>query len=303
MRYLMQQWAQKYWRDDAQARGDEGAPFNHTASNQFGPRGLQSGDRLYVVGIDAGELLLIGRMDVGNVVRTSEARRLLGSSDVYPSEWHAIARPPLRPLSFERRVPESMARAIRTEDDKALSIDPAVYRVQSRALVTARFIAPESAALLDTLIEDDLVESDEVREVEGVARGRAGDRGLTGAQRRAIEKHAVKTATKHFEAEGWTVEDVGLTRPYDLDCRKGRRNIHVEVKGSTGPLATIAMTAGEVEDATEHHPATALFVLHSIALDGSRTRPRTRGGEVHLEQPWQPKRSRLRAVAYSYRLD
>jgi hypothetical protein len=56
------------------------------------------------------------------------------------------------------------------------------------------------------------------------------------------------------------------------------------VKGSTGPLGSIALTAGEVEDSRRHHPDTALFVLHSIKLDGSQTKPCAREGEVHLER-------------------
>jgi len=41
-----------------------------------------------------------------------------------------------------------------------------------------------------------------VCEVETVARGRAFGRQLTTAQRKAIEDHAVKPATEHFETEG-----------------------------------------------------------------------------------------------------
>jgi hypothetical protein len=78
------------------------------------------------------------------------------------------------------------------------------------ALVTGRFLSPESAALLDTLIEDSFAESEEVCEVETVARGRAFGRQLTTAQRKAIEDRAVKAATEHFETEGWFVDDVGL---------------------------------------------------------------------------------------------
>jgi hypothetical protein len=298
----MQSWAQDYWRDVAQARGDEGQPFGHTASDQLGPRGLEAGDRLYVVGSDNGELLLIGRMDVAHVVRTPEAKRLMGTSNLFPRSWHAIGRAPLRPLSFERRVPEAMARSIRSEGGKPLKIDAARYRLSNMALVTARFLAPESAAALDTLIDDKVADSEEVRGVEARARGR-GRRRASAEQNSAVENHAVATAITHFETQGWEVEDVGLLRSYDLHCTRGRRTLHVEVKGTTGPLSTIALTNGEVKLANERYPNTALFVVCEIKLDGTPRKPRPRGGGVHLEQPWRPIRSRLRAVAYSYRLD
>lgn len=213
-RYFMQFWAQKHWRDTAQARGDEGAPFKYSASNRFDQRGLRAGDRLYVVGIDGGELLLIGRMDVEHVVKTAQAKRLLGSANLYPGkEWHATARPPMHRLSFQRRVPERVARAIQTEDGRPPAIDPTDYRISGRALVTGRFLAPESAALLDGLIDHERADSDEVRDVEASARGRAFGTQLTRAQRKAIEDCAVRAATKHFEDEGWDVKDVGLYGP------------------------------------------------------------------------------------------
>ena len=54
------------------------------------------------------------------------------------------------------------------------------------------------------------------------------------------------------------------------------------MKGRAGgaPLGSIAVTAGEFEDSRRQHPDTALFVLHSIKLDGSPTKPRAREGEV-----------------------
>lgn len=302
MRFFMQHWAQDYWRDQARADGDEGAPFSHTASNQFGPLGLEAGDRLYVVGAEDGQLLLIGVMDVAHVVRTAEAARLMGTSGLYEREWHAIANPPLQPLSFARRVPEKIARAIRTEEGKALKIDPSAYRIPPMALVRGRFLSPDSAALLDALMTGGPAETEEIRDVEATARGRSYGRQRSAAQRKAIEHHAVHAATRHFEHDGWAVEDVGLWCPYDLHCTKGRRTLHVEVKGTTGALGTVALTAGEVADALQHHPHTALFVLHHIELQGTPSRPRTVGGDAYVEQPWSPKRSRLTPVAYSYRL-
>jgi hypothetical protein len=302
MRFYLQHWGQGYWRDEAQARGDEGAPFYHTASDQFGPRGLQPGDRLYVVGLRDEQLLLIGRMDVEHVVQTREAKRILGKSHLFPRRWHAIARPPISPLSFERHVSEPIARAIRTADEKPLKIDRSIYRIPNQALTTGRFLNRESAAALDSLIDGERVESEEVRDVETQARGRMGLH-LSTEQRDAVEKHAVVAAEEHFASEGWVVDDVGQLRPYDLHCTKGKATLHVEVKGTTGPLSTIPLTAGEVKLANDRHPNTALFVMYAIKLDGTPARPKTRGGEVYLEQPWRPKRSRLRAIAYSYRLD
>ena len=77
------------------------------------------------------------------------------------------------------------------------------------------------------------------------------------------------------------MEDVGAVRSYDLHCTDDAgRTLWVEVKGTTGPLGSIVLTANEVEVARRQHPRTALFVIHNITLaddqapEGDRGRDR-----------------------------
>jgi hypothetical protein len=153
VRYLMQSWAQSYWRDVAQARGDEGEPLRYTASGQFRARGLSAGDRLYVVGTADGELVLIGRMDVADVVPRLKASELLGDPNLFPAALYAIAAPPYGCLSFDRRVPEHIARAIRTVDGHLLKMEPDEYRLRPMSLNTVRFLTKDSAEAFDALID------------------------------------------------------------------------------------------------------------------------------------------------------
>lgn len=109
--------------------------------------------------------------------------------------------------------------------------------------------------------------------------------------------------TQLLTAEGWTVSDVGATHSYDLHCSSvEEEELYVEVKGTTGPLSSIPLTASEVALARSLHPATALFVVHDITLGGSPEEPVAAGGHVHSVRPWRPDDERLVPTAFSYGL-
>jgi hypothetical protein len=146
-------------------------------------------------------------------------------------------------------------------------------------------------------------EPSEQDEVGIAARPRRRGRRRTFAEREAIACRAVDVVTELLEREGWSVRDVGTTRSYDLDCSdsEGHR-LYVEVKGTTGPLTSVVLTANEVELARRQHPHTALYVVHDIALRGEPQDPRATGGTIYECRPWLPEDSRLTATVFSYRV-
>lgn len=105
----------------------------------------------------------------------------------------------------------------------------------------------------------------------------------------AIERHAVALATQHFEAQGWLVEDVGSWACFDLCCRRGAEELHVEVKGTTGAGATVSLTANEIDHA-ETYPHVALVVVTHIAVHASPD-PLASPGKVTVFDPWHLDRS------------
>jgi hypothetical protein len=141
-------------------------------------------------------------------------------------------------------------------------------------------------------------------DIVGAVRPRRAHRTRSHAERCAIEVRAVQAVKERLRREGWSVEDVGATRSYDLHCSAadGGR-LFVEVKGTTGPLSAIVLTANEVELARRRHPDTALFVVHDIELSGGAENPKASGGTLHEVRPWLPEESRLNPAAFSYRLD
>ena len=124
---------------------------------------------------------------------------------------------------------------------------------------------------------------------------------VTPERRREIEDFAVKRATEHFQSLGYAVKDVGRSRSYDLDCRKGTETLRVEVKGTQTDGASVILTPNEVSNAKKH--MTALFVLHSIRFrrTGSSTIPT--GGTPLVLNPWKiDAHGRLQALSYIYEI-
>ncbi|MFE1399232.1 MrcB family domain-containing protein [Nocardiopsis dassonvillei] len=124
---------------------------------------------------------------------------------------------------------------------------------------------------------------------------------LSAPDRRALELHSVGMATAYFEAQGWSVKDVGATESYDLLLKRGDERLHVEVKGTTSEGAQVILTRAEVDKQRELAPENALVVVHSIHLDRSVSPPTASGGVLHCTSPWEIEEEDLTVVSYIYR--
>lgn len=126
---------------------------------------------------------------------------------------------------------------------------------------------------------------------------------LTTAEKKAIELRAVKVATKHLQQTlGYTVEDVGTKRSYDLHCTlAGSPDLLVEVKGTTSPGEEVLLTRNEVTVQGDAHPNNALAVVHTITLDRSGATPSAAGGTLSFRHPWVIDEADLTPIAYRYK--
>jgi hypothetical protein len=120
--------------------------------------------------------------------------------------------------------------------------------------------------------------------------------------KRAIERHAVWTARAYFEAQGYTCQDVGTTRSYDLHLMKGPDEVHVEVKGSTGIATTVELTSNEVSHSYSTSWQTQLIVVDQIAWTRTSGEVVTSGGRMRIWPTWRAELDRLRATRYRYQL-
>lgn len=124
--------------------------------------------------------------------------------------------------------------------------------------------------------------------------------GLTAKERTAVEKRAMKLAQAALENDGYEVADMHAKKPYDLRANKDGEDICVEVKGTTGPLGQIVLTANEVTLHRECFPDNALFIAHSIKLKRSKTQPKASGGILVRVQPWRIDENKLKPMAFRY---
>ncbi|MFJ7421499.1 MrcB family domain-containing protein [Streptomyces uncialis] len=124
---------------------------------------------------------------------------------------------------------------------------------------------------------------------------------LTAAERMAIEDRSVALATGYFKAQGWTVKDVGASKPYDLHLTRVDEKLHVEVKGTTSDGSQVIVTRAEVECQRRFAPDNALVIVHSIELDRSVDPVTATGGVLHCTSPWTIEEETLTVISYVHR--
>ena len=85
---------------------------------------------------------------------------------------------------------------------------------------------------------------------EAELRRRLGSGFGSAEQNKKVELAAIKAAKKHYTGDGWNVESREAEKiGFDLLCRKGKLERHVEVKGTAGVGAGFILTRGEYQKA------------------------------------------------------
>jgi hypothetical protein len=229
--------------------------LNHTAGDQFGR--LHPGDIVWPVTIkDDRRLYLLGPIVVGRVVSEREARRILGTSDLWAARYHVIARKgtvaSVREIDIHPIVPKLRFDGV---------VDRLPRRYSGRHLQSIRRLTPESAMLVSRVWTSRRTQSldkprgglvrpaghtavTEGEEVEVIPRAGAGFG--SPAENRRVERLAIRAAQRYLERRGWRVKSVERQKlGYDLDCARGKAHIRVEVKGVRGVGSMFILTAGE----------------------------------------------------------
>ena len=145
-----------------------------------------------------------------------------------------------------------------------------------------------------------LIASAKTPKRDSVAAHKRGQGIMRDAKRKvAVEQRAVDLAIEHYEAAGWSVEDVGSRESYDLLCRKRGKDLHVEVKGTTGAGKRVFLTVNEVAHARREYPRVALFAVTGIVVS-TGAEPEASGGVPVVFDPWDLEQERLKAQVYDY---
>jgi hypothetical protein len=76
-----------------------------------------------------------------------------------------------------------------------------------------------------------------------------------------VEQAATDHVTAAYEADGWTIEDVSRCKVgWDVTCRRGGDERHVEIKGCSGSKPAVLLTVNELKTA-ERDPHWVLAVV------------------------------------------
>ena len=120
-------------------------------------------------------------------------------------------------------------------------------------------------------------------------------------KRKATELAAMNHAKRHYENQGWYVDDVSANRPYDLSCTNSTgTELHVEVKGTTGDGSSVLLTHGEVRHAKDY-PNVALYILCGLTLqEDGLGNVEAVGGKEKIYCPWDIATGTLNPIGYEY---
>jgi hypothetical protein len=157
-------WQVRYWRPDVNR---EGQPVCSSGSNNFGKRGVSVGDIVYIVSLSAGQLYLGGRMTVKRILSRPEAVLLWNNHNLYDAEeWIVDPDQSGTLLHLHRRLSPTLTKKLRFEskDGPREPFFVSETELDNQATRGVRELTPESAALLDRIIEitDPLPRSDQV---------------------------------------------------------------------------------------------------------------------------------------------
>ena len=125
--------------------------------------------------------------------------------------------------------------------------------------------------------------------------------GLTATERRVVERHAQHMAEDHFIGQGYDVQDVSGIDCYDLRCTKGKEELRVEVKGTTGAGESVILTRNEVEHAREQAKRVALVIVSDIRLTRHAGNASAAGGSMRIIRPWAIDDGELAPTQFEYR--
>ena len=220
----------------------------------------------------------------------------------YHSWWHAKAKEEnavLLPI-FARtlRVPPREKGGFGRANVRYLFDSRGVHAVPEWARAVLAFIDGYSGPNLLAEPGADAV-NELVHEVEEAC---AGQGRLSVPERRAVEEHAVKCASRYLKRNGYENIDTSpqASLPYDIQCTKGRRQVTIEVKGTTGAGGRVILTRNEVVHARSHPQTHALLIVHGIRLEGGR-KPKASGGRVRMfGPPFSPSADSLSPLAYDF---
>ncbi|MGC5626964.1 DUF3883 domain-containing protein [Georgenia sp. Z1344] len=138
----------------------------------------------------------------------------------------------------------------------------------------------------------------EKRNDDTTKRGTSQGRRVDPVKKKLTEDLAQQRLTEHFKNEGWTVEDVRTTKPYDALATKDGRKLYLEAKGTVTAGQSVDVTPNEVKFARNHPGQCVLGILSGVTF---ATDDSIDPGSGKLEIfDWNPDAGTLIPTGYSF---
>lgn len=289
-RYLLQQWTADTMREEDEQHGSHGTELWATPSSNERLLDLVEDDVVVIAGVVGGRVLPICGL---TVKRTATREDLLGEGfghDMYDLPYFALGKFSTR-MNLRIAADQHTSLAVRKADGSPLARraqNP--QSIAGQAFRTPQWIDATSAKRLLKLLDGVWQrEDDEGLDDPGrVARGLAPR--MTAAERKAVELRAMNVVVGLYRREGYDLQDVSATQPWDLTAtHPERRTVHVEVKGTSGAGDGVIVTGGErrhAEQAGGYGAVPALVIVSGIKLERGSS-PSADGGTVTVRhEPW-----------------
>ncbi|BBL58832.1 DUF3883 domain-containing protein [Methylomonas koyamae] len=118
--------------------------------------------------------------------------------------------------------------------------------------------------------------------------------------KKLVEEYSMNKCKKHFLSNGYEIEDVSLTKPYDFVAKKDGKEYFIEVKGTQTDGSKIILTKNEVEMSKKKSTKMILYLVHSIEMN--RKTIKIGSGQAVIIDPWEIDESKLTVVSYTYNM-
>ncbi len=135
--------------------------LTHAGSNQLNT--IQRGETIWIVTLfPDGELVLAGKIEVGEATNAERARQVLGTDDLWPSRYHVIAK--AGTADYMRRVSlTNFAPELRFQDAQGTELEiksnGEIERTQFKSM---RVLTDTTAELLDQVWMDSVLEEETI---------------------------------------------------------------------------------------------------------------------------------------------
>ena len=236
------------------------------------------------------------RIEDNDVVLFARSNKILG---------YAIVKTKFQSENVARELwPDLHTREIRQylfTLEKYVEIDDRSNRLLEPIVRRGKFQL-DSFQLIDNQFSLELIKAIGLDEIEVASVSSGQGFGLTAAEKKVVELHAVKLAIEHLTMLGYTeIEDVGDKESFDLRALSSEKQINVEVKGSTGAASSVILTKNEVSFQKDAYPLNGLFVVSNIELTRGE-KISAQGGDIQFISPWLIDESSLKAISYQYQI-